>query len=196
MKVRLIGAVWVLLIQGLCATSGATDIALEMPKQLGKVGASLKNGCPVLSGKYALLGKLASGRISSPVDLELENVLGAPYLQAPYKSGNALYAEINFNNDASQLQANLHVGSRSQKWVTQSFFCDQGWLRLSRRSEGGTEGNDTQVDITSYLRKNVEGDLVVFQTVKGRTTDLFGLARSTIDDQAWIVFKRIDGGGF
>jgi hypothetical protein len=122
----------------------------------------------------------------------LENVLGAPYLQAPYNPDNALYADIVFKNDVSQLSASIHVGSRSQKWITRSLVCEQGWLRLRRRSEGGTEGNDTRVDITSYLRKNVEGDLVVFQTVKGRTTNLFGLARSNIDDQAWIVFKRIE----
>lgn len=145
-----------------------------------------------MSGKYALLGKLVSGRTSSPVDLELENVLGAPYLQAPYNPNNKLYAEVFFNDDLSRFQADIHVGSRSQKWVTQSFICEQGWLKLGHRSEGGTEGNDTRVDITSYLRKNAAGDLVVFQTVKGRTTNLFGLARSSIDDQAWIILKRVE----
>lgn len=192
MKTRLIAVVWVLLAQAACASSGTVDIALAMPGHLGEVDSNLNNGCPVLSGTYALLGKLVSGRTSSPVDLELENVLGAPYLQAPYSPNNKLYAEIFFKDDLSRFQADIHVGSRSQKWVTQSFVCEQGWLKLSRRSEGGSEGNDTRVDITSYLRKNAEGDLIVFQTVKGRTTNLFGLARSNINDSAWLRFKRVE----
>lgn len=192
MKIRLFAVAWALLAQVACASNGAVDIALAMPEQLGEVDSNSKNGCPILSGTYALLGKLVSGRTSSPVDLELENVLGAPYLQAPYNLNNKLYAEIFFKDDLSRFQADIHVGSRSQKWVTQSFVCEQGWLKLSRRSEGGAEGNNTVVDITSYLRKNTDGDLIVFQTVKGRTTNLFGLARSNIDDRAWLRFKYVE----
>jgi hypothetical protein len=192
MKTRLVAVVWALLAQAACAANEAVDKAFAMPEQLGEVDSNLKNGCPVLSGTYALLGKLVSGRTSSPVDLELESVLGAPYLQAPYNPNNKLYAEIFFKDDMSRFQVDIHVGSRSQKWLTQSFVCDQGWLKLSRRSEGGSEGNDTRVEITSYLRKNTEGDLIVFQTVKGRTTNLFGLARANIDDSAWLRFKRVE----
>lgn len=192
MTARLIAFVWALLSQAACASSEPIDKALVVPEKLGEVDSNLKDGCPVLSGTYALLGKLVSGRTSSPVDLELENVLGAPYLQAPYNPNNKLYAEIIFKDDMSHFQADIHVGARSKTWVTQAFTCDQGWLKLSRRSEGGAEGNNTVVDITSYLRKNTEGDLIVFQTVKGRTTNLFGLARANIDDSAWLRFKRVE----
>lgn len=104
MKTRLIAIVWALLAQTACASNEAVDKALVMPEQLGAVDSNLKNGCPVLSGVYALLGKPVSGRTSSPIDLELENVLGAPYLQASYNPNNKLYAEIFFKDDTSRFQ--------------------------------------------------------------------------------------------
>jgi len=97
-----------------------------------------------------------------------------------------------FFGDGGTINAKVTIGKFITNWETGGFVCDQGWLKLSRRSEGGAEGNNTVVEITSYLRKNTEGDLIVFQTVKGRTTNLFGLARSNIDDSAWLRFKRVE----
>lgn len=180
------------LAQAAYATNETSTFAFTLPTQAGNVDLEVRSDCPVLSGKFVLLGKLISGRTSSPSDLELENVLGAPYLQATYNPKNKLYADISFGDDMSQFQAEIFVGARSLKWSTKSFACEQGWLKLTRRSEGGSEGNTTKVNISSYLRKNTEGDLVVFQTVKGRTSNLFGMVWSNIDDQSWLIFKRTE----
>lgn len=48
--------------------------------------------------------------------------------------------------------------------------------------------------MTSYFRKNTEGGLIVFQTIKGRTTNWLGWARSNIDGNVWLRFKGLNCG--
>lgn len=71
------------LVQAACATSETGASVLIPPLQAGRIDLYLRDNCPALSGKYVLLGKLISGRTSSPIDLELENVLGAPIRRHP-----------------------------------------------------------------------------------------------------------------
>ena len=178
----------------LISSSGSTDeTAFSVPSPpilVGTFHLALGNKCSELSGSFVLLGKPVSGRVSSPMDLELESVLGAPYLQVAYDPANKLYADISLKNEAHQLNVEIFAGPRSVKWSTQDYTCEQGWLKLSRYSAGGSEGNKTKVNITSFMRKNTAGDLVVFRTVKGRTSNLFSLVWSNIDDEDWLVFKQ------
>ncbi|MDO9458802.1 MAG: hypothetical protein Q7N95_01585 [Alphaproteobacteria bacterium] len=183
-KIRLIVVLGMLFTQTACAAEQALSRA---PAKAG----NFDNGdlCKSLYGRYLPKGECLSG--NCPLQSTLLDVLGTRYPPpgTPFNKGDERYVEIFFGANGN-LNAKVVIGGFITSWEAGGSACDQGWLKLSRRSEGGAEGNDTRVDITIYLRKNTEGDLVVFQTVKGRTTNLFGLAQSNIDDQAWIVFKR------
>jgi len=174
----------------LAQTACAADSAL--PRSPAKAGNyDNDTSCKGLPGRYLPKGECLSA--TCPSQSSLLDVLGTKYPPpgTAFNKDDDRHVDLFFGG-SDTINAKVTIGRFTTNWETSSFTCEQGWLKLGRRSEGGTEGNDTRVDITSYLRKNAEGDLVVFQTVKGRTTNLFGLARSNIDDQAWIVFKRIE----
>lgn len=184
--IRIIVALGILFTQAACATD---QVLLRAPVKAGNFNKG--DSCKSLHGRYLPKGECLGG--ICPSQSTLLDVLGTRYPPpgTPFNKNDERYVDIFFDENGG-LNAKVVIGRFVTGWEASGFACEKGWLKLSRRSEGGTEGNDTRVDITSYLRKNAEGDLVVFQTVKGRTTNLLGLARSDIDDQAWIVFTRVE----
>ena len=120
-------------------------------------------------------------------------VLGTKYPPpgTPFNKDDDRYVDLFFGT-SGRINAKVTIGKFLTSWEANDLTCARGWLKLSRHSEGGSEGNNTVVDIISYLRKNTKGDLIVYQTVKGWTASLFGLARSNIEDSAWLRFKRIE----
>jgi len=183
---RIMVALSLLLAQAACATDPALP---RSPAKAGSFGDD--TSCKYLAGRYLPKGECLSATCLS--QSSLLDVLGTKYPPpgTVFNKDDDRHVDL-FFGESGTINAKVSIGKFVTNWETIGFTCDQGWLKLTRHSEGGAEGNDTRVDITSYLRKNMEGDLVVFQTVKGRTTNLFGLARSNIDDQAWIVFKRFE----
>jgi hypothetical protein len=191
-KAPLLMGVFGMLVFSSCFSNESMSLISSPPIEAGKFNPEIEDRCSNLTGSYVLLGKLVSGRVSSPMDLKLQSVLGAPYLRAAYDPANRLYADIFLRSEIHQIEAEIFVGPHMAKWSTQDYVCEQGWLKLSRKTNSGSEGNNTEVNIISYLRKNIAGDLVVCQRVKGRTSNLFGLVWANIDDESWLVFKQVN----
>lgn len=179
-------ALSLLLSQAACATD---TVLPGIPARAGSFDNDAS--CRHLMGRYMPKGECLSAMCSS--QSSLLDVLGTRYPPpgTAFNKDDDRHVDL-FFEEGGAINAKVTIGKFNTNWEANSFVCDQGWLKLSRRSEGGSEGNDTQVEITSYLRKNTEGDLIVFQTVKGRTTNLFGLVRASIDDSAWLRFKRVE----
>lgn len=170
-------------------TSAISDWSFEMPPAAGKFAAS--NKCPRLIGRFLTKGECLSGVCEAAV-LSLSYILSVPFYppqNMQFGKDDRRYADLSID-DSNTLRADLAIGDYVTKWETQDFTCQQGWLKLTRLSEGGAEGNHTKAVIVSYLRQNIKGDLIVFHKVQGRTTNFFGLVSSNIDDQGWLVFKQ------
>lgn len=171
------------------AASAADTVLPGSPARAGSFDNDAS--CKRLMGRYMPKGECLSATCSS--QSSLLDVLGTRYPPpgTAFNKDDDRHVDLFFRG-SDTINAEVTIGKFTTNWEASSFTCAQGWLKLSRRSEGSSEGNDTRVEITSYLRKNTEGDLIVFQTVQGRTTNLFGLARANIDDSAWLRFKRVE----
>lgn len=161
---------------------------LDIPTAVGKLIVS--DICPDLSGRYMTLGECVVGRCESLAS-SLRYILNIPYppQNMRFSKEERRYADLSFDND-NTLSARIVIGSHVTKWETRDFTCEQGWLKLSRYNEGSSEGNNTKVSIVTYLHRNAEGNLIVFRKVQGRTSNLFGLVWSNIDDQGWLLFRH------
>lgn len=183
-----IAYVWIaFLVFSTCAISNQLP---DIPQRAGKFVVDDK--CPRLTGRYMTAGECIDGRCESLAS-SLRYILSIPYPPQSMRFGkeDKRHADL-FFDDGDTFRAQIAIGGYVTKWETHDFTCEQGWLKLSRHNEGGAEGNYTKVNIMTYLRRNTAGDLIVFRKVQGRTSNLFGLVWSNIDDQGWLVFKQAE----
>lgn len=187
MRLRIVH-LWVFLMAFSACAMG--NEPLDNPPSVGEF--LVDDSCSQLTGRYMTAGECVAGRCESFVS-SLRYILGISYpsQNLRFSKQEKRHTYLSFA-DGDKLQAKIIIGDYVTNWETGDFTCEQGWLKVSRFSESGSEGNHTRVRITNYLRRNTRGDLVVLSTVHGRTSNLFGLVWSNIDDEGWLVFKQAE----
>lgn len=165
------------------------DVPLYVPMEVGRFVVADK--CPRLTGRYMTKAECVGSECDAAV-LSLSYILRVPYSPPQnmrLSTEDKRYADLFFDGD-QELKAQIVIGDYIRDWESRDFVCEEGWLKLSHSSESRAEGDRTKANVTSYLRHNTEGDLVVFHIVQGRTSNLFGLAWSNINVQNWLIFRH------
>lgn len=182
---------WLALGLTLFMTMTRAENALQVAEIPSAAGSFEQDDiCREHSGRYEILGDCIQGECQ-PSERSFRNVIGAKYPPPSMKFSKEDRRYVDFSYDGLRtLNARIVIGDYITDWKSQDFACENGWLRLSRRSEGSAEGSSTKVDIATYFRRNDTGDLVALRAVSGRTSILFGLLWADIDEKNWIIFRR------